>query len=80
METVQTIHKEQTMEQAAVRYEGRWYKITPKQYEPERQTFQISWHIIREPLITKEEAYRAWYKKEQETVKVLYPSFRKDGQ
>ena len=63
----------------AVRYEGRWYKIVPKPYEPERQTFQIAWNLIREPLIAKEEAYCAWYKREQENVKVLYPSFRKDG-
>lgn len=63
----------------AVRYKGKWYKIVPKPYEPERQTFQIAWHLIREPLITKEEAYRAWYKREQENVKVLYPSFRKEN-
>jgi lipocalin len=63
----------------AVRYQGKWYKISPKPYEPERQTFQIAWHLIREPLITKEEAYRTWYKREQESVKVFYPSFRKDG-
>jgi hypothetical protein len=62
-----------------VRYEGKWYKIVPKPYEPERQTYQIAWHLIREPLIAKEEAYRTWYKNEQENVKVLYPSFRKDA-
>ncbi len=63
----------------AVRYQGKWYKIVPKPYEPERQTFQIAWNLIREPLIVKEEAYRSWYKAEQENVKVFYPSFRKDG-
>ncbi len=63
----------------AVRYEGKWYKIVPKAYEPERQTFQIAWNLIRKPIVTKEEAYREWYKAEQEIVKVLYPSFRKDG-
>lgn len=62
-----------------VRYQGKWYKIVPKPYESERQTIQIAWNLIREPLITKEEAYRAWYKTEQENVKVFYPSFRKDG-
>ncbi|MFM2010907.1 MAG: hypothetical protein RLZZ479_1298 [Bacteroidota bacterium] len=62
----------------AVRYEGKWYKIVPKSYEPERQTFEIAWHLIREPLVAKEEAYRRWFKIEQENVKVLYPSFRKD--
>ncbi len=62
-----------------VRYKGKWYKIVPKPYEPERQTFEISWHLIREQDTTKEEAYRTWYQREQENVKVLYPSFRKDG-
>ena len=62
----------------AVRYRGKWYKIVAKPYEPERQTFQLSWQLIREPLVVKEEAYRAWFKREQENVKVLYPSFRKE--
>ncbi len=61
-----------------VRYQGKWYSIVPKPYEPERQTYQISWNLIRQPNITKEEAYREWYKKEQKNVKVLYPSFRKE--
>lgn len=62
-----------------VRYEGKWYKIIPKPYEPERQTYEISWSLIKQPNFTEEEAYRAWYKKQREIVKVLYPSFRKDG-
>ena len=63
----------------AVRYKGKWYKVVPKPYESERQTFQIAWNLIREPSITKEEAYRAWFKREQQNVKVLYPSFRKEN-
>jgi hypothetical protein len=63
-----------------VRYQGKWYKIIPKPYEPERQTYEIAWSMIREPLLVKEDAYRRWYKKEQEMTKVLYPSFRKDGE
>ncbi len=62
-----------------VRYKGKWYKIIAKPYEPERQTFQIAWDLIRNPAKTKEEAYRSWYKREQEIVKVLYPSFRKEN-
>jgi len=61
-----------------VRYKGTWYKITPKPYEPEKQTYQIAWSLLREPSLTKEEAYRNWYSRQQEIVKVLYPSFRKD--
>jgi hypothetical protein len=70
------VHVYYTMQ--AVRYKGKWYKIVAKPYEPERQTFQISWNLIRNPSTTKEEAYRAWYRREQEIVKVLYPSFRKE--
>lgn len=62
-----------------VRYKGKWYKIIAKPYEPERQTFEIAWYLIHTPSASKEEAYRTWYKREQENVKVLYPSFRKDG-
>ena len=62
-----------------VRYQGKWYKIIPKPYEPEKQTCEISWNLIKQPSIAKEEAYRTWYQKQREIVKVLYPSFRKDG-
>lgn len=64
---------------AAVRYNGNWVKIIPKQYEPERQTYEIVWQRMREPLVLSAEAYRKWYVNEQRKVKVLYPSFRKDG-
>lgn len=63
---------------AAIRYEGQWYKVTPKSYEPERQTYEIAWERVREPLVLSPEAYRKWYASEQRKVKVLYPSFRKD--
>jgi len=62
----------------SVRYSGVWYKIAPKPYEPDRQTAEISWRLIREPLVLSPEAYRNWYASEQKKVKVLYPSFRKD--
>ena len=65
-------------EMQVVRYQGKWYKIIAKPYEPERQTFEISWALIRQPNTSKEEAYRTWNKREQEKVKVLYPSFRKE--
>jgi hypothetical protein len=62
----------------AIRYNGQWFKVIPKLYEPERQTFEIAWQRLREPLILSPEAYRNWYVNEQRKVKVLYPSFRKD--
>ena len=63
---------------AAIRYNGNWFKVIAKSYEPERQTFEIAWHKVREPLVLSPEAYRKWYANEQKKVKVLYPSFRKD--
>lgn len=62
-----------------VRYNGKWFKIMPKPYEPESQTYQIAWAQIREPLITSEDAYREYFQRERENVKVLYPSFRKEN-
>lgn len=62
-----------------VRYNGKWFKIVPKQYEPEAQTYQIAWMQIREPLISPQEAYRNYFQRQREIVKVLYPSFRKEN-
>jgi len=59
-----------------VRYQGNWIGIKAKPYEPERQTAEISWSIIRG--LSSAEAYRKWFAKEQENAKVLYPSFRKE--
>lgn len=61
-----------------VRYNGSWYKITAKSYEPERQTTEIAWSMLREPSLKPPEAYRKWFAKERENAKVLYPSFRKE--
>jgi len=62
----------------SVRYEGKWYKIQPKRYEPESQTFKIAWMMIRNPALTSEQAYRLYFQEQREDVKVLYPSFRKE--
>lgn len=61
-----------------VRYNGKWFRITPKAYEPERQTFEIAWSMLREPELKPLEAYRKWYEKERQNAKVLYPDFRKE--
>jgi hypothetical protein len=61
-----------------VRYNGKWFQIIAKPYEPERQTAEIAWSMLREPSLTPPEAYRKWYEKERENAKVLYPSFRKE--
>jgi hypothetical protein len=62
----------------AVRYNGVWYKILAKAYEPERQTHEVAWMQIREPLITPERAYIDYFARERRRAKVLYPSFRKE--
>jgi hypothetical protein len=54
-----------------VRYRGLWYSISPKKYEPERQTFQIAWKMIIHDLKPKE-TYRKWFSEEQENAKLLY--------
>lgn len=62
-----------------IRYNGKWYKIQEKPYEPERQTTEIAWSMLRESSLKPPEAYRNWYAKERENAKVLYPSFRKEN-
>ena len=62
-----------------VRYKGNWYKIVPKKYEPELQTYQVAWSQIREPTLGPADAYRSYFERERENVKVLYPSFRKEN-
>lgn len=60
----------------AVRYNGEWYTITPKSYEPERQTFEVAWRMIKGE--STQDAYRNWFAAERENAKIFYPSFRKD--
>jgi hypothetical protein len=62
---------------SAVRYNGKWYSIIPKPYEPERQTYQVAWIQIIEG-ITAEEAYRKYFEILRKESKVLCPSFRQD--
>ena len=64
------------MKRSIVRHNGVWMAITPKAYEPERQTSEIAWAMMREPGLTPPAAYREWYAREQEKVAVLYPAFR----
>ena len=61
----------------AIRVQGKWYKVIPKQYEPERQTYDIAYSIIRDGT-SSEVAYRNWFSNERKDAKLLYPSFRKE--
>jgi len=54
-----------------VRYGKSWYSIIPKKYEPERQTFEIAWKMIKENTSSKT-TYREWFLKEREDAKLLY--------
>jgi hypothetical protein len=60
-----------------VRYNGKWYAIIPKPYEPERQTYQVGWSQIITS-ITAEEAYRKYFEVLRKETKLLCPSFRQD--
>ncbi len=59
-----------------VRYNGEWFRIVPKPFEPERQTYETAWSMILNPSTTPAVAYRTWYASEQKKIAVLYPSFR----
>jgi len=63
-----------------IRYNQKWFKINPKPYEPDRQSQEIAWSLVREPLIIPEELYKKYFEKQRKISKVLYPSFRKDGE
>jgi hypothetical protein len=63
--------------QPTVRYNGKWYAIIPKPYEPERQTYQVAWSQIITS-ITAEEAYRKYFEVLRKETKLLCPSFRQD--
>lgn len=53
------------------RFQGKWYSVKPKQFEPERQTHEIMWEIVKgkEP----RKAYRDWYATENKISSILYP-------
>ena len=61
-----------------LRYKGKWFKINPKPYEPERQTIQIAWKQIKDPSVEPQQAYREYFARQREEMKILYPSFRKE--
>lgn len=52
--------------QPLIRYNGQWFKITPKPYEPERVTFEIAWMKLNG------DGYLQWFKKERNISKIVY--------
>ncbi len=75
---MESVHSEYISLMEIVRYNGAYYKITPKAYEPERQTAQVAWAQIREPTIVTSEHYKRFFEKQRKEARILYPSFRKD--
>ena len=59
-----------------LRYNGKWFKVQKKPYEPERQTYEVAWMQIKG--IEPREAYRKYFEKQKKEAQILYPSFRKD--
>ena len=53
-----------------VRYQGRWFTITPKPFEPERMTTDVAWIQLKEG-VSPEEAYRRWFALQRKLAKLL---------
>lgn len=71
-----TVHMETSEEMARIfRYKGVWYRIKPKPWESEYQTWWIAAKLAEG--LTQVEAYRLWFAKRQKEAKLLYPDFRK---
>jgi hypothetical protein len=53
-----------------VRFQGKWFEIHPKSYEPERMTAEIAWLQIKDQL-SSEEAYRIWFERQRKLSRLL---------
>jgi hypothetical protein len=53
-----------------VRYNGKWFRVQTKPFEPERMTTDIAWLQIKEQL-TPQEAYRKWFKEQRNISQLL---------
>lgn len=58
------------MEAFLVRYNGKWIRIRPRPFEPERMTTDIAWLQIKEN-INAEEAYRRWFERQRKISRLL---------
>ena len=68
--------KRDTME--LVQHNGTWYAIHPKPHESTRQTYEVAWSQIREPMMTATQSYIQYYAKQRKEARILYPSFVKN--
>lgn len=53
-----------------VRFQGKWFEIKPKPYEPERMTTDVAWIQIRESL-SPEQAYVVWFERQRKLSRLL---------
>lgn len=53
-----------------VRYQGKWYRISPRPTEPERMTTDVAWLQIKEGL-SAQEAYRKWFETQRKLSRLL---------
>jgi hypothetical protein len=53
-----------------VRFQGKWFEIHPKSYEPERMTADIAWIQIKEG-VSHQEAYRMWFETQRKLSRLL---------
>lgn len=53
-----------------VRHAGRWIRIRPRPYEPERMTTDVAWIQIKEGK-SPEEAYRDWFLQQRQISHLL---------
>ncbi len=58
------------METFIVRYNGKFIRIRPRPYEPERMTTDIAWLQIKEGL-TPEQAYKKWFELQRKISRLL---------
>lgn len=69
-----TDRKQRTMETPTthylVRHAGRWIRIRPRPYEPERMTTDIAWIQIKEG-VSPQEAYIQWFKQQRQISHLL---------
>ena len=53
-----------------IRFQGKWFDINPKPYEPERMTADIAWIQIKEG-VSVEEAYRKWFELQRKLSRII---------
>jgi hypothetical protein len=53
-----------------VRYNGKWFSISPRPFEPERMTTDIAWLQIKEGL-SAADAYRSWFETQRKISRLL---------